>query len=906
MPAKRASTLKNKKEVKKETGVRRTSPALRQEVWSIISIAFSILLLVSAVSPDSVGVLGRFINALLYGLFGMGAVIFPVIIILLNIYSIISKNSINQTYQKVSGITILVLFLSLVHLMGMDTATTYDSFFNYLESNFIRGGALNGGLVGALFGNFLYTLLGRIGSFIAVTAVMLALLVYLSGRSFFGGVRSAYRGVKDSIDEMVEDYEPEDDENWPEEPLPQTPKNSKKSKYKQAVDFVVAGGRRPQKSGKIRLFQEEYEKAGRKPGSALEIEFNPELLEGDLRELSHLEQEPQNDSSAEYVEDEFRINITGIVEEQEPETVSVLAVDGDSGESRSISFLGDIDDGDDTDGNTYENIDSLITHEPQSGFETVNTFSDNRRYTKKEQKEMEREAIVAQIAKEATSASDKPKVHEFPPETLLKKGTGENKLASKAQILETSKKLEATLKSFGVEAKVVEVSKGPTVTRYELSPGQGVKVSKISGLADDLALNLAAQGIRIEAPIPGKAAVGIEVPNKEAQIVYFRDIVSDEEFKKFPSNLAFGLGKDIGGKTVVYDIGKMPHLLIAGATGAGKSVCINTLVGSILYKASPDMVKLIMIDPKVVELSVYNGIPHLLIPVVTDPKKASGALNWAVREMLRRYDLFAQTGVRDLKGYNQLAEQKGEREREPQIVIIIDELADLMMAAPGEVEDSICRLAQMARAAGLHLIIATQRPSVDVITGVIKANIPSRLAFSVSSGTDSRTILDMVGAEKLLGRGDMLFSPIGTSKPIRIQGAFISDKEVEAMVDFLKVENEYSQEMIDNITSSSKEIEISEDTDEFFEPAVEFVIAKEKASASMLQRQFRIGYNRAARLIEDLEAKGIIGPEDGSKPRKVLMTGYMWQDIKSGQTQGNQLEPGELPLGIQDIQIAEE
>ncbi len=476
----------------------------------------------------------------------------------------------------------------------------------------------------------------------------------------------------------------------------------------------------------------------------------------------------------------------------------------------------------------------------------------------------------------------KPTKYIFPSIDLLKTPPPISTTASRAMILENSRKLEETLKSFGVTAKVVEVSLGPTVTRYELAPGPGVKISKISSLADDLALNLMAQGIRIEAPIPGKAAVGIELPNKEVTPVFLREVLEDSEFTKFPSKLAFGLGKDIAGKTIVTDIARMPHLLIAGATGSGKSVCVNTLVTSIIYKASPDDVKLLMVDPKVVELSIYNGIPHLLIPVVTDPKKAAGALNWAVKEMITRYNLFAEASVRDLMGYNEYKRERGDTDFLPQIVIIIDELADLMMAAPNEVEDSICRLAQMARAAGLHLIIATQRPSVDVITGLIKANIPSRLAFAVSSSVDSRTVLDTTGAEKLLGKGDMLFFPVGMSKPIRIQGAFISDKEVEAIVSCLTQNQpqEYDQEMIDKITAVKSVGELDDQVDEFFEEAVEFVIQKEKASASMLQRQFRIGYNRASRLIEELEARGIVGEEDGSKPRKVLMTRHQWNEFK--------------------------
>ena len=462
----------------------------------------------------------------------------------------------------------------------------------------------------------------------------------------------------------------------------------------------------------------------------------------------------------------------------------------------------------------------------------------------------------------AAPAEPAEKPYVFPPISLLGRDPGNSSGSGILEQQKNGRKLEMTLKSFGVEARVINVSAGPTVTRYEVSPSQGVKVSKIVNLADDIALNLAASGIRIEAPIPGKAAVGIEVPNKETKSVYLRTVLESDAFRKHPSKLAFALGEDITGNPIVTDIAKMPHLLIAGATGSGKSVCINTLITSILYKADPKEVKLLLVDPKVVELSVYNGIPHLLIPVVTDPKKASAALNWAVREMLERYNDFAACGVRDIKGFNAMKEEKGEPEAKmPQIVIIIDELADLMMAAPGEVEDSICRLAQMARAAGMHLIIATQRPSVDVITGVIKANIPSRLAFAVSSGIDSRTILDMVGAEKLLGKGDMLFYPSGQAKPSRIQGAFVTDKEVEQIVDFLRKSSRpgYTQEMVDQITAVAKTASgPSEETDEFFEQAVDLILEKEKASVSMLQRQFRIGYNRAARLMDELERRGLV------------------------------------------------
>ncbi len=477
--------------------------------------------------------------------------------------------------------------------------------------------------------------------------------------------------------------------------------------------------------------------------------------------------------------------------------------------------------------------------------------------------------------------------YEFPPIQLLSEGNERGIKGGKKAIADNATKLQKTLYSFGVSAKVENVSVGPAITRYELKPAEGVRVSKIANLADDIALNLAAESIRIEAPIPGKQAVGIEVPNKETQVVHLRDILETDTFMDYKSKLAFALGKDVAGNEVVTDIAKMPHVLIAGSTGSGKSVCINTLITSIIYKAKPSEVKLVMVDPKVVELSVYNGIPHLLIPVVTDPKKAAGALAWAVQEMVNRYGLFAQKGVRDIKGYNEAIEKEGSAEKLPQIVIIIDELADLMMVAAKDVEDAICRLAQMARAAGMHLVIATQRPSVDVITGIIKANIPSRIAFAVSSQVDSRTILDMVGAEKLLGKGDMLFYPSGAPKPTRIQGAFVSDKEVEKIVDFLKSNGEvqYSEDILESIeksNSTDKELDkekSDDDVDELLEDAIQTVIETGQASASFIQRRFKVGYARAGRIIDQMEARGIISGYEGSKPRQVLMSKERWQEL---------------------------
>lgn len=486
--------------------------------------------------------------------------------------------------------------------------------------------------------------------------------------------------------------------------------------------------------------------------------------------------------------------------------------------------------------------------------------------------------------------------YHFPPLSMLEYSAGSNQEDITAELQTSGNMLVGTLKSFGVQTKIVDISRGPAVTRYELQPAPGVKISKITNLSDDIAMNLAAAGVRIEAPIPGKAAVGIEVPNKNVNVVRMRDLVESNAFMSAKSKLTVALGRDIAGAVAVTDLAKMPHLLIAGSTGSGKSVCINSLIVSLLYKSSPDEVRFLMVDPKVVELGIYNGIPHLLVPVVTDPRKAAGALSWAVTEMLKRYKIFAENNVRDLASYNKLAKSKNNQDEEgnpmphlPQIVIIIDELADLMMAAPNEVEDSICRLAQMARAAGMHLVIATQRPSVDVITGIIKANIPSRIAFAVSSQIDSRTILDMGGAEKLLGRGDMLFSPVGSQKPIRVQGCFVSDSEIESVVTYVKKvqESGYDQAVIEEIERNAvaeKEKPSSDGddgqlADPMMNEAIKCVIEAGQASTSLLQRRLRVGYARAGRLVDEMEQLGVIGPHEGSKPRQVLLTRQQYLEM---------------------------
>lgn len=564
----------------------------------------------------------------------------------------------------------------------------------------------------------------------------------------------------------------------------------------------------------------------------------------------------------------------------------------DVGEQIKINFGGRILEEDDKKGRKkYDHSNDDLTPLTKETKKTQSIQPDvieNNLFRQEEEKKEDKTKEVLQL-EHAMVVEDEN--YEYPPIELLSKPDKKKLKGGAKALTDTATKLQKTLYSFGVSAKVENVSVGPAITRYELKPAEGVRVSKIANLADDIALNLAAETIRIEAPIPGKQAVGIEVPNKEKEAVHLREVLESEEFQNNKSKLTVALGKDVAGNIQLADIAKMPHVLIAGSTGSGKSVCINTIISSIIYNAKPSEVKMVMVDPKVVELSVYNGIPHLLIPVVTDPKKAAGALAWAVQEMDNRYNLFAAKGVRDIKGYNKAIEKEEGQGTLPQIVIIVDELADLMMVAAKDVEEAICRLAQKARAAGMHLVIATQRPSVDVITGLIKANVPSRIAFAVSSQVDSRTILDSVGAEKLLGKGDMLFFPTGFPKPVRVQGAFVSDEEVEKIVGFVKKNGtaNYSEDILETIENSNKtEKELAQEqaeddeTDPFLMDAIEAVIEQGTASTSFIQRKFKVGYARAGRIIDQMEERGIISGYQGSKPREVLMPKERWEELKMG------------------------
>lgn len=788
-----------------------TGPSMESEIFLWIVLAVSVVLLISNFGVG--GSVGNAISSFFFGLVGLVCYPLPIFLFLGVAFVIANKRN-PRAYRKMAGFVLLFLAVCLFLQLVTEGAVYERDFMAYyrVSAEYKTGGGLLGGALSRL----LVQAFGTVGTYVITVIAMVISFVLITQKSMFDMIkkfsRKMYRRAAERKAQRQEELKARQEEQAEKEQQ----QERRKKRKERTEDFLK----------ETEVNEPEQERKRKKESKASRKKAKEQEVSGDI-----LLDEPFVPENA------FPIH-------------------------RAEELVQDLEE---------------IVPPPE---EEKETSKKNPRSSK-----AEIEQGIHEVSEEiALKEAEVKKAYEFPPMELLKKGkqTGGD---SDAHLRETAGKLQETLHNFGVNVSITNVSCGPTVTRYELQPEQGVKVSKIVGLTDDIKLNLAATDIRIEAPIPGKAAVGIEVPNENNCTVMLRDLLQSEAFSSCKSKLAFAAGKDIAGKPVITDIAKMPHLLIAGATGSGKSVCINTIIISLLYKASPDDVKLIMIDPKVVELSVYNGIPHLFIPVVTDPKKAAGALNWAVAEMTDRYNKFAQYNVRDLKGYNAKVESISNIEDEnkpkklPQIVIIVDELADLMMVAPGEVEDSICRLAQLARAAGIHLIIATQRPSVNVITGLIKANMPSRIAFSVSSGVDSRTILDMNGAEKLLGKGDMLFYPQGYQKPARVQGAFVSDQEVGAVVDFLSKQNptaEYDKEIQEKIEAVKETTTAGADTandrDVYFADAGKFIIEKDKASIGMLQRVFKIGFNRAARIMDQLYEAGVVGDEEGTKPRKVLMS----------------------------------
>jgi S-DNA-T family DNA segregation ATPase FtsK/SpoIIIE len=908
--SKKTSSGTRKRTTAKKNTRKSVDIAVKNEVMLIVIFALSIFTFL-CVTGLIHGTAATGISDIMFGIFGLLAYLIPVIIFVGFAFGISNKGNTVAIVKMVSSVVLIFLAGIISYmLMKQNSMITGTSFVKELYQTSAEHHAGGGVLFGSVaYG--MYKLMGFVGTLFVVIVTAIICIVFITEKSFITGVKkgSSYlfetaredaarmREYRESLRESYDDeYDEYDDED---EYIEERPGRRRKNQKSQAEDI-----KNNVKEEKVRRM----DKKARGVASISSMTLKPEKEKVDLRqdihEITLLDNEkeqyedislrPYNEviydkpsendfaeadfASGDYEEDNLPEDIFENEAFEEEITSQEFFVEDSKGTSVQKSFLDEFTVDDEALNSMPEPVteDTFVKEEPVS-----------YKFTKEDIQEIKKEE--AQIEEHVANMEEQtPKKYVFPPLSLLKKGEG-RKGDSSNQLKETALRLQQTLQTFGVRVTITDISQGPSVTRYEMQPEQGVKVSKIVGLADDIKLNLAATDIRIEAPIPGKAAVGIEVPNKENSTVALRDLLESDEFQNFKSNIAFAVGKDIAGQVVVTDIAKMPHVLIAGATGSGKSVCINTIIMSILYKADPSDVKLIMIDPKVVELSVYNGIPHLMIPVVTDPKKASAALNWGVSEMNDRYRKFAELNVRDLKGYNKAAEMgkltpDGEPlQKLPQIVIIVDELADLMMVASGEVEESICRLAQLARACGIHLVIATQRPSVDVITGLIKANMPSRIAFSVSSGVDSRTILDMNGAEKLLGKGDMLFYPQGYPKPARVQGAFVSDSEVSDVVDFLKNQmlgnNTYNSEIEDKIktlqTSSGSSGGLGgggNEVDTYFVDAGKFVIDKDKASIGMLQRVFKIGFNRAARIVDQLEEAGVIGAEEGTKPRRILMS----------------------------------
>lgn len=865
--------------------------------------AFAVAILLFLSNFHLCGVLGEALRSLQLGIFGMVGFLVPLALFAGTCFYLSNRGNFHAHLKLVAVIAALITICGLLQLFFGSVPEGAVLTEYYLQSS--KTG-LGGGLLGGALTSLLILAVGWAGAFLILLAVFILCMVCITERSFVSAVKKgsgkAYQYAREDMDRRRELYARRSEER-------------RLLREEQKVRGVNLEATRLTGSGswEEEAFEEEF---GLEAETAAASENGAEASETlDPPRQSGPEDSP---SPADVFTGKFDPLPDYGEEETDPAVVHMTAKE---------VFAGPAEEAAETDGayspsqpepDGWEDAETLAApaaiQEEQADEQTppwtdsvfvpeapkrVVTASgkvietETELLEKKVESRRREEAAAAartEAEKEETDTSvareiqkkenEEKKEYIFPPTTLLKKGK-RAAVFQEEEYKATAIKLQQTLHNFGVGVTVTNISCGPAVTRYELLPEQGVKVSRIVGLADDIKLSLAAADIRIEAPIPGKSAVGIEVPNKENNIVHLRELLEAESFTGHKSRLAFAVGKDLGGQVVVTDIARMPHLLIAGATGSGKSVCINTLIMSIIYKSKPEDVKLIMIDPKVVELSVYNGIPHLLIPVVTDPKKASGALNWAVAEMTDRYKKFAECNVRDLKGYNERISQIEDIEEEakparlPQIVIIIDELADLMMVAPGEVEDAICRLAQLARAAGIHLVIATQRPSVNVITGLIKANVPSRIAFAVSSGVDSRTIIDMNGAEKLLGKGDMLFYPAGFPKPQRVQGAFVSDEEVGRVVEFLTEQGmtaQYSQEVESRMSAPAASSGGDSGRDEYFVQAGQFIIEKDKASIGMLQRMFKIGFNRAARVMDQLAQAGVVGEEEGTKPRKILMT----------------------------------
>lgn len=830
MAGSKSSQTKAKRQPNRNTAAAKSAEraAAQKQVAAIILFCVSAFLICVTLIPG--GGLWGGIRTLSFGLFGFSAFVVPLLLLYVAVMTTLDKAGTQVGFKVAEAMALIVLLCSALHIFRfsgeVDFFTDIADAYNIYR---VDGSMLGSGAVGAVFGGLILLATGSgKAAAIAIVIILLFLCVMLmTGTTLI----KLFRGVAKPVQKA---------NAYREEKIEQITK-------RQEREFNV------------------------------DVDLGPEPIAADEKIKKFPKKKKTDDAQ-----------VAEVIEETDTLTPAQEPV------SQKPILLDDII-------NKMKGEETAKQSVPEDGIIPISAekfTKDDKNAVSPPDADGNLKASVKHIedgeAEQETDSEAPKKAYEKPPLTCLAAPKNTRNLKYEDELKANATKLVDTLKSFGVETRIVDICRGPSVTRYEIQPAAGVKISRITNLADDIALNLAAGGIRIEAPIPNKAAVGIEVPNKNRATVTFREIVDTEQYRSAKSKLFVALGKDIAGNCMYADLAKMPHLLVAGTTGSGKSVCMNAMIVSILYNATPDEVKLLMIDPKQVEFTVYNGIPHLIVPVVSDPRKASGALAWAVTEMLTRYKMFSDNNVRDISGYNSICESIGQKKL-PQIVIFIDELSDLMMAAPHEVEDSICRLAQMARAAGMHLVIATQRPSVDVITGLIKANIPSRLSLKTSSQIDSRTIIDTVGAEKLLGNGDMLFYPVGIAKPIRIQGCFLSDKEVETVVDFIKgqEQTEYDDDVMQEIERQAaadkkknggavaSEEDGESEADEMIPKAIEVVVDAQMASTTLLQRKLKLGYARAARIIDNLEERGIIGPYEGAKPRKVLISKQQWYEMNA-------------------------
>ena len=893
MPAKKTATPAKKKpatkraapasSTKKKTNARGgkrgqdthlTAEAIRQknQIRAVVLFASAILLGCLVLIPGES--LWNWAHGAILGLFGSWALLWPVLMIYVAVITAMEKPRGSISGKVWMTVVVIVLFCTTGFVFGGRKILDGLNFWEYIVHLYTQNAGTGGGVVGGLLGLPLIRAAGELGARIIILLLLFVAVMVLTGTTLMG----LFRTIKRPVDMVSEGLE-----------------NARQRREEE------------------RLILER--------DAQIDVPLEPQLPAHPVRAETpaSLFPPPPEKKKAEKKNDKLERlkSVFGVEESEEQESASAAEVSASAQESAGLPQQ--VEEGAQALERALEEIEDIPIPAPQVDAvrsapaqkepvfplpdrekspveEALPVPDDVKELTEKfmEEKEQKdrKEATPAQVTQ--YQAAEPVKAYCFPPVTMLAVSPHGNPAMETEELQTNGRILVDTLKSFGVQTKILDICRGPAVTRYEIQPAAGVKISKITNLSDDLALNLAATGVRIEAPIPGKAAVGIEVPNKSRSTVRMRELVESNSFQTSKSKLSVALGRDIAGQPVIADLAKMPHLLIAGTTGSGKSVCINSLIISMLYKASPDEVRFLMIDPKAVELTEYNGMPHMLVPVVTDPRKASGALGWAVSEMMKRYKIFSECNVRNLQGYNHLAASQDYQDENgqpmpsmPQIVIIIDELADLMMAAPKEVEDSICRLAQLARAAGMHLVVATQRPSVDVVTGLIKANIPSRIALTVSNAVDSRTILDAGGAEKLLGNGDMLFAPVGSTKPLRVQGCYVSDDEISSIVEFVKKAKsiEYDEKVIEEIERNAASESKGDDSgdsegggDPMIDEAIKCVVEAGQASTSLLQRRLRLGYARAGRLIDEMEQLGVVGPHEGSKPRQVLMTYAQWME----------------------------